>query len=144
MIANYTKWTTQLQPSKCNKPKANQLYLTPSLLSHVSFWSFAFLEFIDIVLIKALVFRSMLNLNTDWSMSELTETLKTHALNMHNVMGTLISEFQLYNQCMQAIMQTLSDTTPKLLHNSPNGHHGLNTNPTRQAWEDTSHNSKQP
>lgn len=41
-------------------------------------------------------------------------------------------------------MQTLADTTPKLLYTSTNAHHGLNTPPTWQAREDTSHNFKHP
>lgn len=44
-------------------------------------------ELVETVDSKLATFANSINLNTDRRTTESTETLKTHALNMHNVMG---------------------------------------------------------
>ena len=57
-----------------------------------------------------------INLNTDKRIEASTETLTTHATNMHNVMNAMALEFQNSNHRMHNLMQALTATTPKLPH----------------------------
>ena len=57
-----------------------------------------------------------INLNTDKRIEASTETLTTHATNIHNVMGAMAIEFQHSNNRMHNLMQTLAATTPEHPH----------------------------
>ena len=46
---------------------------------------------------------------------------------MRDVMGTLVSCFQLSSHCIHVIMQTLTTSALKLLHKPPNIQQGPNT-----------------
>ena len=51
-----------------------------------------------------------INLNTDLRIEASTDTLKTHATNIHNIMGAMAMEFQQSNNRMHNLMQTLTAT----------------------------------
>ena len=53
-----------------------------------------------------------INLNTDMRIEASTDTLKTHATNMHNIMSAMAMEFQQSNNRIHNIMQTLAATSP--------------------------------
>lgn len=44
------------------------------------------------------------------------ESFKSDALNMHNMLGSLVFEFQLFNQHMHIVIQTLAATILKLFY----------------------------
>jgi hypothetical protein len=53
-----------------------------------------------------------INLNTDMRIEASTDTLKTHATNMHSIMSAMAIEFQQSNHRIYNIMQTLASTSP--------------------------------
>ena len=55
-----------------------------------------------------------INLNTDKQIATSTDTLTTHATNIHIIMNAMALEFQHSNNNMHNIMQTLAATTPEL------------------------------
>ena len=57
-----------------------------------------------------------INLNTDTRIEASTETLKTHATNIHNIMSAMAMEFQQSNNHIHNIMQTLAATSPEPPH----------------------------
>ena len=57
-----------------------------------------------------------INLNTDKRIEASTETLTTHATNIHNVMSAMAIEFQYSNNRIHNLMQTLAATTPEHPH----------------------------
>ena len=57
-----------------------------------------------------------INLNTDTKIEASTDTLKTHATNMHNIMSAMAVEFQHSNNRIHNIMQTLAATSPEPTH----------------------------
>lgn len=73
-----------------------------------------------------------INLNTDMRVEASTETLKTHATNIHNIMSAIAMEFQQSNHRIHNIMQTLAATSPDPLHANiprpPNAQHNTMTN----------------
>jgi hypothetical protein len=57
-----------------------------------------------------------INLNTDMRIEASTDTLKSHATNIHNIMSAMAMEFQQSNNRIHNIMQTLAATSPDPLH----------------------------
>jgi hypothetical protein len=57
-----------------------------------------------------------INLNTDKRIEASTDTLKTHATNIHGIMSTMAIEFQQSNNRMHNIMQSLAATSPDPPH----------------------------
>ena len=57
-----------------------------------------------------------INLNTDMRIKASTDTLKSHATNIHNIMSAMAMEFQQSNNRIHNIMQTLAATSPDPLH----------------------------
>lgn len=53
-----------------------------------------------------------INLNTDMRIEASTDTLKTHATNIHSIMSAMAMEFQQSNHRIHNIMQTLAATSP--------------------------------
>ena len=53
-----------------------------------------------------------INQNTDARVEASTETLKTHAANIHNIMSAMASEFQQSNHRIHNTMQTIATTLP--------------------------------
>ena len=53
-----------------------------------------------------------INLNTDMRIEASTDTLKTHATNLHSLMSAMAVEYQQSNHRMHTIMQTLTATSP--------------------------------
>ena len=57
-----------------------------------------------------------IKLNTDKRIEASTESITTHATNMHNVMSAMALEFQNSNHRMHNLMQALAATTPEIPH----------------------------
>jgi hypothetical protein len=57
-----------------------------------------------------------INLNTDTRIEASTDTLKTHATNLHGIMSAMAMEFQQSNHRIHNIMQTLAATSPDPPH----------------------------
>ena len=73
-------------------------------------------ELVDTVDGKLTTLTHNINLNTDKRIEESTDTLKTHATNIHSIMNAMAVEFQQSNHRMHTIMQTLASTTPESPH----------------------------
>jgi hypothetical protein len=58
-----------------------------------------------------------INLNTDMRIEASTDTLKTHATNIHGIMSAMAMEFQQSNHRIHNIMQSLAATSPDPLTN---------------------------
>ena len=54
-----------------------------------------------------------INHNTDVRIEASTETLKSHAVNIHNIMNAMATEFQHSNHRIHHIMQTIAATLPE-------------------------------
>jgi hypothetical protein len=54
-----------------------------------------------------------INQNTDKRIEASTDTLKSHAANIHNLMSQMAMEFQQSNQRMHNIMHTIAATLPE-------------------------------
>ena len=54
-----------------------------------------------------------INLNTDKHIEASTDTLKTHATNIYNIMSAMAMEFQQSNNRIHNIMQILATTSPE-------------------------------
>lgn len=67
---------------------------------------------------KLTILTNNINLNTDMQIEASTDTLKTHATNIHNIMSQMAMEFQQSNSRIHNIMQTLAATSPDPLHNN--------------------------
>ena len=63
---------------------------------------------------KLTTLANTINLNTDKQVAASTDTLTTHATNIHTIMNAMALEFQPSNNRMHNIMQTLAATTPEL------------------------------
>jgi hypothetical protein len=57
-----------------------------------------------------------INLNTDMFIEASTDTLKTHATNIHSIMSVMAMEFQQSNPRIHNILQTLAATSPDPPH----------------------------
>ena len=69
-------------------------------------------ELVDTMDVKLNTMTTHINLNTDTRVEASTETLKTHAANIHNIMSAMASEFQQSNHRIHNIMQTIATTLP--------------------------------
>lgn len=70
---------------------------------------------------KLITLTNNINLNTDKQIKASTDTLKTHATNIHNIMNAIAMEFQQSNNRIHNITQTLVTTSPKIpptIHNN--------------------------
>ena len=73
-------------------------------------------ELVDTVDGKLTSLTNNINLNTDKRIEASTETLKTHATNIHTIMSAMAMEFQQSNNRIHNIMQTLAATSPEPPH----------------------------
>ena len=55
---------------------------------------------------------TIINHNTDTKIEASTETLKSHAANIHNIMSAMAMEFQQSNHRIHNIIQTIAATLP--------------------------------
>ena len=62
---------------------------------------------------------SCINLNIDWRVEASTEALKHHTLHVHQMVSAMAHEFQLSQQHMHNIVQSLAPSLPKLTHTLP-------------------------
>ena len=69
-------------------------------------------ELVDTVDGKLTALTHNINLNTDKRIEESTDTLTTHATNIHSIMSAMALEFQHSNNRIHNIMQTLAASTP--------------------------------
>lgn len=76
-------------------------------------------EFMIAVDGKLVKLANNINFNTDRQIETSMKTLKSPAINMPNVMRTLVSEFQLSNWHMKTILQTLVATVQSFSRTRP-------------------------
>ena len=90
--------------------------------------------------VKLNTMTNSINLNTDKRVETSTDTLKTHAANIHNIMNAMAMEFQQSNHCIHNIMHTIAATLPDPplpQVKAANTHHASSSNPTNTYMEDT-------
>ena len=90
----------------------NNIAATSPLVSE-KFFAKTIEELVDTVDGKLTSLTHNINLNTDKRIEASTDTLKTHATNIHNIMSAMAMEFQHSNNRIHNIMQTLAATTPE-------------------------------
>ena len=73
-------------------------------------------ELVETVDGKLTTLTNNINLNTDKRVEASTDTLKTHATHIHNIMSAMAMEFQQSNNRIHNIMQTLAATSPEPPH----------------------------
>ena len=83
--------------------------------------------------VKLTTISNHINHHTDVKIEASTETLKSHAANIHNIMSAMATEFQQSNHHIHNIMQTIAATLPeppppaRLQHMPPNPMDDTNT-----------------
>ena len=91
-----------------------------------------------------------INHNTDTRIEASTETLKSHAANIHNIMSAMAMEFQQSNHRIHNIMQTIAATLPdppppaRLPHTSHNPTDDINTSQLAPPGFNASHYRHSP
>ena len=98
------------------KAEAMHNIATTSPLVSEKFFARTIRELVETVDGKLTTLTHNINLNTDKRIEESTDTLKTHATNIHTVMSAMALEFQNSNNRMHNIMQTLAATTAESPH----------------------------
>ena len=95
---------------------------TPSPLVSEKLFTKTMRELIETVDEKLTSLTNNINLNTDKKIDASTETLKSHASNIHSIMSSMTMEFQQSNTRIHNIMQTLAATSldPPRLPQAPN------------------------
>jgi len=89
---------------------SNHAAATP-LVSEKTFHK-AMKDLVDTMDVKFTTVTNYINHNTDARIEASTETLKSHAANIHNIMGAMATEFQQSNHRIHNIMQTIAATLP--------------------------------
>ena len=94
--------------------KAEAMHNTAATSPLVSekFFARTIKELVDTVDGKLTALTHNINLNTDKRIEESTDTLTTHATNIHSIMSAMALEFQHSNNRIHNIMQTLAASTP--------------------------------
>ena len=106
-------------------------------------------DLVETMDVKLNTITNHINHNTDTRIEASTETLKSHAANIHNIMSAMATEFQQSNHRIHNIMQTIAATLPDpplparlphMPHNSADDSHahqlappGFNTNHYRNS-----------
>ena len=100
--------------------KAQAMYNTAATSPLVSekLFTKAIKELTDTMDDKLTTLTHNINLNTDMRIEASTDTLKTHATNIHGIMSAMAIEFQHSNNRIHNIMQTLAATSPDPPHNT--------------------------
>ena len=89
---------------------------TSSPLVSERFFTKTIKELVETVDDKLTTLANNINLNTDKQIGASTDTLKTHASNMHNIMSVMAMEFQQSNNRIYNILQTLAATSSEPPH----------------------------
>jgi hypothetical protein len=87
---------------------SNHAVATPPL----SEWNFTKVmkNLVETMDVKLNTVTNHINHNTDVRIEASTETLKAHAVNIHNIMSAMATEFQQSNHRIHNIMQTIAGT----------------------------------
>ena len=102
-------------------------------------------ELVETVDDKLTTLTNNINLNTDNRVEASTETFKTHATNLHNIMSAMAMEFQQSNHRIHNIMQTLAATSPEPPNNFARLPHAPSTSMANaQAGDNNMHHIAPP
>ena len=127
---------------------SNHAATTP-LVSEKTFHK-AMKDLADAMDVKLNTVTNHINHNTDVRIKASTETLKSHAANIHNIMSAMATEFQQTNHRIHNIMQTIAATLPdpplpaRMPHMPINPMDDANTSQLAPPGFNTSHSQHSP
>ena len=107
-------------------------------------------DLVETMDVKLNTITNHINHNTDTKIEASTDTLKSHAANIHNIMSAMAMEFQQSNHRIHNIMQTIAATLPdpplsaRLSHTSHNPTDDINTSQLAPPGFNASHYRNSP
>ena len=107
-------------------------------------------DLVETIDVKLNTITNHINHNTDTKIEASTDTLKSHAANVHNIMSAMAMEFQQSNHRIHNIMQTIAATLPdpplsaRLSHTSHNPTDDINTSQLAPPGFNASHYRNSP
>ena len=125
-------------------------HATAALIVSEKLFSKVMKDLVETMDVKLNTITNHINHNTDTKIEASTDTLKSHAANIHNIMSAMAMEFQQSNHRIHNIMQTIAATLPdpplsaRLSHTSHNPTDDINTSQLAPPGFNASHYRNSP